>query len=576
MSSSTRALNNDSTDTLINECLAVAGMFNGRVFGGYVRDVIVPRLNGEKCRDDFEGVDIWFRKQEDADAFVKSMKEDRVDGLSIFEICGVSFTSSRELRGVSRVRYNLTLHRASRARFNVFVHHRLPVDDFDVNQLTYKFSRIKCLAESFGTSSVATLIEAIHNKTATMLPEYKEKLIRPNIAHLHVERVNNRYIKRGWKVLCTAPKEIPMDFTETWVHENLVGGPALLRNLIDEFGLQNDPTFDEEIPKDFIETWVHKDLDGGPALLRNLIDEIGLRTNSTSNEETVFAKGVKTLQVPVKSTVSQKSKRKVTPSSRTTPRSGAVPENEPVTLLNVISEALGAYPSMHKESLNLEDLRAINQNPLSPNMSGGVDRFVPRGCSGVPRGCSGVASRDPPRNEAVPKNKPDNQVAVEKYDEQITRAMLLMMSEVLGADLPTHKECLNVNDANKFISSKTPGSIGPKPSRSVGDILPEFDFIPRRGASSMLRPVNQVKIKSVAESTPISMINPVPKEVPRDFSPNPYRTYVSSKETATKRSLSSKVNEKKVEDKSREEAMEAFNIGLDSMRMAFMKVLNSK
>ena len=51
----------DLAINMINECLETAGSFGGKVFGGYVRDVIVPRLANRECSVKFNDVDVWFK-----------------------------------------------------------------------------------------------------------------------------------------------------------------------------------------------------------------------------------------------------------------------------------------------------------------------------------------------------------------------------------------------------------------------------------------------------------------------------------------------------------------------------------
>lgn len=59
-----------------NNLVQCAAKYGGVVFGGYVRDVIIPvKMLGKKLREvDFKDLDFWFTSQEAADAFVTETK----------------------------------------------------------------------------------------------------------------------------------------------------------------------------------------------------------------------------------------------------------------------------------------------------------------------------------------------------------------------------------------------------------------------------------------------------------------------------------------------------------------------
>ena len=56
----------------ITECIDVASKYGGRVFGGYVRNYLVPVLYKQECPG-FKDVDLWFEYQEHADSFIRVM-----------------------------------------------------------------------------------------------------------------------------------------------------------------------------------------------------------------------------------------------------------------------------------------------------------------------------------------------------------------------------------------------------------------------------------------------------------------------------------------------------------------------
>src|SRR5437763_1982541 len=73
---STEALHN--VIQLITDCVRVARNHGGRLFGGFVRGVVVPRMLDPKTKVHYKDVDIWFMSKENADAFIQSMGADLV------------------------------------------------------------------------------------------------------------------------------------------------------------------------------------------------------------------------------------------------------------------------------------------------------------------------------------------------------------------------------------------------------------------------------------------------------------------------------------------------------------------
>jgi hypothetical protein len=181
----------------IDDTLKVASKYNGYVFGGYVRDVLVPtELKGKQNTYNFKDVDIWFSNQTDADAFVAEM--------------GVKFVSTfinvdaSEIYDFNRKQYHLTMYDICLAWIDVVVSDKYPVNDFNVNMLAYKYESDKLVSKSMGIQSELELKKSIINKKLDLLPGYFDKLLpkSTNYANknLHRERLINRYFKREWKV----------------------------------------------------------------------------------------------------------------------------------------------------------------------------------------------------------------------------------------------------------------------------------------------------------------------------------------------------------------------------------------
>lgn len=190
-----------SEETLreIEQILIIAHKHNGKVFGGYVRDVVVPRLQNPTCKVYFKDVDLWFTNKFDADHFVADMNMNYdFKHQAKWSRDAVDYPFSRE-------QYHLYDRKTCLAWFDVIVSKYFPVDDFDVNLLSY--SRGELRSENKWETK-EEIIAAINRKEATMFARYIEKasnlnrLIYPeNKSNLHTCRILNRYLKNGWTII---------------------------------------------------------------------------------------------------------------------------------------------------------------------------------------------------------------------------------------------------------------------------------------------------------------------------------------------------------------------------------------
>lgn len=204
----------------ITNCLRTAGKYNGKVFGGFVRDVVVPRLANSSCDVKFKDVDVWFSTQTDADNFVKEMGSSFVEGPFAFNAVapvtpGVNYPFTRK-------QYHLYQHGTCVGWIDVIVSSTIPVNDFNVNRLTYLYSpgNNPPKAESFGDESSSTLIESIRNKRATMLPGYINILTGPQqTSEPHLRRIQRIFLDKGWNISCLM--QVPTNLTFTWIRQNL-------------------------------------------------------------------------------------------------------------------------------------------------------------------------------------------------------------------------------------------------------------------------------------------------------------------------------------------------------------------
>jgi hypothetical protein len=154
----------------IDQCISVASKYNGRVFGGYVRNVLVPRQFNIPCPG-FKDLDLWFTTKEQADFFVREM------GLLFRKIQHIGASPSHVVKyPFERDQYYLvknTNNLEESVIVDVVVSKEIPVDDLNVNQLT--FNTYEGFI-SFGNESTDALMTFIKNKEAVTLPGWMNKV----------------------------------------------------------------------------------------------------------------------------------------------------------------------------------------------------------------------------------------------------------------------------------------------------------------------------------------------------------------------------------------------------------------
>jgi len=185
----------------IFDCIKCASDYCGKVFGGFVRDVIVPRLNDRNCRIKFKDVDLWFDSHKDASKFIMRMGNKLIKS-------DVKFTNGLYPDECTRQQFNLINNDTIVAWIDIIVSPKLPVNDFDVNTVTYWLNNYSV----WKTNSPDYLITQIINKEASMLLTYKQLIDNaPDISNdlqpksFYHNRINRIFTSKGWKVY------IPLD-----------------------------------------------------------------------------------------------------------------------------------------------------------------------------------------------------------------------------------------------------------------------------------------------------------------------------------------------------------------------------
>ncbi len=170
----------------VEKYIRTAEIYDGRVFGGYVRNVVVPRLK-KKTSPGYKDVDFWFKTQQNADLFVFYMG-DKLSKINDNDVDFQMNTYSFERRQyLLKCKYENVI-------IDIIVSPTLPVNDFDVNQLTYNGS-----FKSYGNKSVNDLIALIDSKGMNALPDFNGKLMdykKKRIQSLRLTKLS----KTGWVI----------------------------------------------------------------------------------------------------------------------------------------------------------------------------------------------------------------------------------------------------------------------------------------------------------------------------------------------------------------------------------------
>jgi hypothetical protein len=191
--------------------------YNGHVYGGLVRDFLVPLIiYGQNINDlDFKDIDIWFPNQSVADAFILSLNRERFpklipdahnQALPLEEYgCGQPFT---------RKKFYFCFNHVSLFMVDVVIAQQLPVNDFSVNLLMFQAkdqnfiqSSLSCFSVGenpdgdYYKYSVLMLLEMIANCHTEKLTGYRNLLQLRDANYRHIgESRCERMIKWGWSL----------------------------------------------------------------------------------------------------------------------------------------------------------------------------------------------------------------------------------------------------------------------------------------------------------------------------------------------------------------------------------------
>jgi hypothetical protein len=175
--------------------LSMSAKKNGYVFGGFIRDIIVPRMIYKTPENllEFKDIDIWFKNKSDLDNFIEDINKNTNGVWSLKENPIESYTN--KLRNnyneiydaMYRCQYTLYFCGMDIALVDFVVSDQIPVNDFNVNLLIMKprdndFGKIAVNWFEVGCNksgdhckySVISLINNIGNKCVELLDTYNK------------------------------------------------------------------------------------------------------------------------------------------------------------------------------------------------------------------------------------------------------------------------------------------------------------------------------------------------------------------------------------------------------------------
>ena len=192
--------------------LTIASDHDGQVYGGFVRDVIVPRINDPNCDVSFKDVDIWFRGKIAETHFICELVKN-------FNIQSESSPWNREIdysnQDINFFRNQYRIYSKNEFLFyiDVITSDKLPVNDFYVNCITYKYT-----GKEFEKINDNHMTCSFKDKTAIMFEDYNP------VEPLYYARINRIFFLKGWTVRCHGKhkklskyiKENKLKVTEGW------------------------------------------------------------------------------------------------------------------------------------------------------------------------------------------------------------------------------------------------------------------------------------------------------------------------------------------------------------------------
>lgn len=190
----------------IESAIKIASDYNGEVFGGFVRDVLMLRRIDPKCNVSFKDVDIWFRTRFEAALFIANIKK-----------VGEIFENGHPGYDFDSKQYNFVVKGKFVAWVDIVVSDVFPVNDFDVNYLKCHYTNNNIvqhiLVHPSSPSNYYDIKTNILNQDMNMSESYAKKLSTDG-NQKHLDRVRHNYIEKGWIIKYKNSKLVKNDFND--------------------------------------------------------------------------------------------------------------------------------------------------------------------------------------------------------------------------------------------------------------------------------------------------------------------------------------------------------------------------
>jgi hypothetical protein len=195
----------------IKTCLTIASKHYGKIFGDFVREVLVPNLLEVDQLITNKSTELWFRNCDQANAFIEEMGSRLISQLIPID------PSQEQDQDRNPIRWKLINCGTGKEiiSISIIISNTIPIDDLNVNKLVAHYRNNNVEFESFGSEPINVLKAYIQNKTAVMLPNYKSLLIGDN-RHVYQKYLNDKYLNCGWTLIYNGDQKMPVTITDNW------------------------------------------------------------------------------------------------------------------------------------------------------------------------------------------------------------------------------------------------------------------------------------------------------------------------------------------------------------------------
>ena len=190
---------------LAKKFISIATKCNGYVYGEFVRDVIIPRLNDPECDILFNNIDIWFKKWSSASSFH--------DQIFRYFLSEVNLYYQNKFKK-DQSKYTIIRRSNNEILFsiNVTFSDDFPRQNFDVNYLRYQYHDgfvMSGYGFSQNNSSDSPIFKQNINKVVVMSSNYNPT------TEEEFNQINKDYFQKGWSIITDKQGEL-----SKWIVKN--------------------------------------------------------------------------------------------------------------------------------------------------------------------------------------------------------------------------------------------------------------------------------------------------------------------------------------------------------------------